>query len=83
MTINDSEPTSNFTHNLNGNPLNRYMAFKPTVKMYVINARFKLENGLIVKKRYERRKMVIRARFERATYGLEGSCSIQLSYRTT
>ena len=28
-------------------------------------------------------RMVIRARLERATYCLEGSCSIQLSYRTT
>ncbi len=26
--------------------------------------------------------MVIRARLERATYCLEGNCSIQLSYRT-
>ena len=27
-------------------------------------------------------KMAVWARLERATYGLEGSCSIQLSYQT-
>jgi hypothetical protein len=30
----------------------------------------------------DRQKMVIAARLERATYCLEGSCSIQLSYAT-
>lgn len=59
-------------------PITRKAGVQIPQKATIIPAGVKERSGAI--KKPQRSGLVIPARFERATYCLEGSCSIQLSY---